>query len=74
MSKNTNCLKGLRCPECNQEDEILVYASMWVSLKDDGTDPYADSTDNWGGADYDNDSDAGCLGCGFEGKLKEFEI
>ena len=30
-SKNTNCLEGVRCPSCGHDDEVLVYASMWVS-------------------------------------------
>lgn len=71
---NVNCLEGLRCPECENEAELVVCARVWVSLTDDGTDPYADSTKNCGGTDYDDDSDARCPDCGYTGKLKDFKI
>jgi Zn ribbon nucleic-acid-binding protein len=69
---NINCLKGMRCPSCKNQDEILVRARMWVSLNDDGTDPYADSTSMCGDVDYDNDADARCPECGHEGALREW--
>lgn len=71
--KNENCLKGKRCPGCGYEDEVNVYASMWVSVKDDGTDPFADSVDNHGGTDFDENSDAECPECGHEGKFGEWD-
>jgi len=71
---NTNCLEGKRCPKCGHEDEILVYASMWVSLQDDGTDPFADSTKHCRGVEYDDYSGARCPKCGYEGTLDKWEI
>ena len=70
---NTNCLVGMRCPKCGCEDEILVRAEMWVSLQDDGTDPFSDSLKMLGDVAYDGDSDAACPECGHEGKLGEWE-
>lgn len=74
MSKNINCLEGLACPKCGQDDELLVVAKMWVSLRDDGTDPFADSTKMCGDVEYDNDSSAQCPECGFHGELRDFMV
>jgi len=74
VSKNTNCLKGLRCSKCKQDDEILVWAEMCVSLTDMGADPYADSTKNLGGVAWNETSTARCPGCGFEGTMRDFVI
>jgi hypothetical protein len=70
---NTNCLEGMSCPVCGQEEEILVRARMWVSLRDDGTDAYADSLDMRGEVEYDDESDAACTACRFEATLAAFE-
>lgn len=64
----------MRCPKCGHEDEIIVYASMWVSLTDDGTDPFADSTNDRDGVEYDDDSAAECPECEHAGKLKEWKV
>lgn len=69
---NTNCLEGLACPCCAQEDEVLVYARVWVALRDDGTDPFADSLKNRGDTDYDDGSAAECPCCGYIGKMNNF--
>jgi len=71
---NMNCLEGIKCPGCGQTDEFLVYASMWVSLTDDGTDPHADSVDNMGGTEYDENSPTRCPKCDYEGELGEFDL
>jgi rubrerythrin len=71
---NVNCLENMRCPKCGEEDEILVYASMWVSLTDDGTDPYADSTRNMGGVEWEDKSPAHCPSCGHDGILANWEV
>jgi hypothetical protein len=71
---NTNCLEGKRCPNCKQEDEILILTPMWVSLRDDGTDPFADSLKNKGDVEYDENTLAGCPECHFLGTIKDFNI
>lgn len=71
---NTNCLEGLKCPECGYEDEILVYAEMWVSLTDDGTDSFADSLKHRSDVAYDENRDAECPNCQHVGRLKEWRI
>jgi Zn ribbon nucleic-acid-binding protein len=71
---NVNCLENKRCPKCGHPDEIVVYASMWVSVQDDGTDPFADSTKICGGVDYDETSSAKCPECSYEGKLGDWTV
>ena len=71
---NINCLEGKKCPKCGHEEEIVVCVSMWVSLRDDGTDPFADSTKHCVDVEYDDDSDARCPECDHCGKLKEWDV
>ena len=71
---NSNCLEGNACPQCGHDQEVLINACMWVSVVDDGTDPYADSVDNLGGVEYDDNSDAICPRCGYNGKLAEWTV
>jgi len=70
---NINCLAGMRCPKCKHADEVLVLAKMWVSLTDDGTDPYADSTKACGDVDYGDASEAKCPECGHEGLMCDWQ-
>jgi len=72
-SKNTNCLAGLRCPKCLQEDKILLQALCWVAVTDDGTDPYDDEL-KMGEVNWDDDSPAICPECNFAGSLLSFRI
>lgn len=69
---NTNCLEDKRCPECKQEEEILLFTPIWISLKDEGTDPFADSLKGLGDTEFDNSTTARCPSCGFEGTLLNF--
>ena len=71
---NTNCMAGLRCPECGGDDSLLVQALLWVELTDDGTDPFADSTRGRGEVAFDGNNYAACPACGFEAKLRRFHI
>lgn len=54
---NTNCLEGIRCPKCGQEDEFLIYASSWFQFTDDGTGDFGD-------VEYDNTAPIECRDCG----------
>jgi ribosomal protein S27AE len=70
---NVNCLENMRCPKCGYDGEIVVFASRWVSLTDDGTDPYADSVRNMGGVEWEDKSPARCPSCGHDGILANWE-
>lgn len=71
---NKNCLEGKACPKCGYADEVLVYASQWVSLTDDGTDSMADSVKGIAGDNYDGDSGARCPQCGKTGVFDEWDV
>lgn len=70
---NTNCLEGMKCPECEQADKILILAQVWVAMTDDGNDPNDDSL-GIGDIGYDNDSCAECPECGYCGRLVDFVV
>ena len=63
---NTNCLEGLKCPECGNEDRLLIDAWVSVSVTDDGSEPMGDHY-------WDRKSFAMCPDCDFEGELRDFE-
>lgn len=62
---NTNCLEGIRCPECGQEDQFKITALITCEVTDDGSEPVGDH-------DWDDESNTHCPGCGFAGKLRYF--
>lgn len=66
-SKNTNCLEGLRCPQCKQEGALQIEGTALFLVSDDGTDAHSDI--EWG-----NKSFARCPACDHKGKLGEFYI
>lgn len=70
---NTNCLAGMRCPKCGQEDQINVAAKIWTSVIDNGTDDDLQDDHN---VEYDEDSEAACPDpeCGFTGTWGDFQI
>jgi len=72
--RNVNCLQGLRCPRCGQQDELLVWAKVCVSLTDDGTDPFADSLKMHGDVEYDNSSTTQCPDCDYQDTMLSFMI
>lgn len=38
---NTNCLRGMRCPECKQEDRLKIVARVVCDVTDNGSDANA---------------------------------
>jgi len=37
---NTNCLEGLACPKCKQEDTLRIVGEAVFEVTDDGTYDY----------------------------------
>ena len=62
---NENCLVGVHCPRCGQEDRFKIAAVITCLVTDDGSDPVGDH-------DWDDNSSTQCPECGFSGTLKEF--
>jgi Zn ribbon nucleic-acid-binding protein len=65
VSKNTNCLEGIRCPKCGQDDSLRIAGSSIFTVVDDGTEDHGD-------VEWDEDSWALCPACEYEGKLGMF--
>jgi hypothetical protein len=62
---NTNCLQGISCPNCVQEDRFRIAAVISCLVTDGGSEPVGDH-------EWDGDSATHCPECGFNGKLKDF--
>ena len=67
MVENDNCLAGLRCPDCLQEERLDIEGSSVFKVFDDGTDGHSD-------VEWDDDSFVHCPECGHDGTLAEFRI
>jgi len=67
-SKNTNCLEGVKCPKCGQEDLFKIEASVIVEVSDDGTE------DQGGDYEWDQAAFCQCCDCDHAGKLADFTI
>lgn len=64
---NTNCLAGLKCPKCGQEDMLKITGVTTFEVTDDGTGDHDD-------VEWDDDSPCSCPGCEYTGKLRDFEV
>lgn len=63
---NTNCLKGLQCPNCGSLGPFRIAAKSWFMVYDSGTD-------NHGDVEWDNNSAVICRACDHEGTIKSFD-
>lgn len=70
--KNHNCLADMICPECGNENELIVEAKTFVSLTDDGTDAHADSLRHFEGPEWGENSVAVCPQCDFSSTVGDF--
>lgn len=50
---NTNCLEGIRCPKCGNEDCIKIVALIPCFVTDEGSEAVGDH-------EWDDDSHAHC--------------
>jgi hypothetical protein len=64
---NTNCLEGIKCPACGNEELFRIAATSMFTVTDDGTDDYAD-------VQWDDDSYAECAECLRHGAVKDFKV
>ena len=64
---NENCLRGIRCPRCGNEDRLFIAATVLADVTDDGAD-IARHTD----MEWNDDSSARCPDCGEAGVLGGF--
>ena len=70
ISKNTNCLEGIRCPRCKQQDLFYINARVEVDVTDNGTG------DERGEYFWDDQSPCRCADdtCDRRGVLGDFRI
>ena len=61
---NTNCLEGMKCPECCWDESFMIAATTMAEVTDQGVEDYE-------GMEWDNDSYAECPNCDWSGKVKE---
>ena len=64
---NENCLEGIRCPGCGNEERLFITATIRADVTDDGAEP-ADGC----GMHWDDASLAICPECDRDGPLGEF--
>jgi hypothetical protein len=64
---NENCLEGIKCPQCGNEDRMLIVTTALADVTDDGAD-IADGSD----MHWDDASLTRCPECDRDGPLKEF--
>lgn len=62
---NENCLEGIRCPKCRNEDVFHIVCTTYAVVKDDGAEAFGDM-------EWDDESRATCAECHQTGPLKEF--
>jgi len=64
---NTNCLAGMRCPECKSEEPFLIETKAIMTVYDSGTESLGDT-------EWDEDSYCECVKCRYSGKVFQFQI
>lgn len=65
MTKNENCLAGVRCPKCGYAEQFRIVATCWAEVLDDGV--VGAHEYEWG-----EDSWCECQGCLYAAKYIEF--
>ena len=68
MTVNTNCLQGMRCPKCGQNNCFIITATRHcqIHLYEDGTD---EST--YGSVEWEDNAPASCAECDWAGEAKD---
>ncbi|MBA4068171.1 MAG: hypothetical protein C0501_31620 [Isosphaera sp.] len=64
---NENCLDGLRCPRCGNEDRLYIVTTVLADVTDNGADVARGSEWQW-----DDASMTRCPDCDRDGPLNEF--
>jgi hypothetical protein len=64
---NTNCLEGVKCPQCGNEDEFRIAVTTMATVTDDGGEV------EHGDMKWDDTSYAECTSCDKYGTLSDFK-
>ncbi|HFI9381037.1 TPA: hypothetical protein ACGSTL_001191 [Vibrio parahaemolyticus] len=71
MSIPSNTLLGHQCPECGQQEELIMRVEANTYMDDEGTDFYADKVKT-SGIEWNVGHHCQCPQCGFRGKVFQF--
>jgi hypothetical protein len=63
---NVNCLEGIRCPGCGNEDAFYIESTAVMYVTDDGIESRGDTS-------WNDDGHTECAQCERSGKLAEFK-
>ena len=63
--RNTNCLEGLACPQCGNDERLFIVGMSVFEVVDDGTLEHES-------VEWDDSSHTRCPQCNHEGNLCEF--
>jgi hypothetical protein len=64
---NTDCLEGIRCPDCGNEEAFYIETSAVMYVTDDGAESRGDTS-------WNDDSHTQCAQCELSGKLATFRV
>ena len=65
-SRNVNCLAGIKCPDCGNEDEFHIEVTVHTKFQDDGSLHEGDS-------DWSAMSKIDCPKCNLWGRVWQFQ-
>ena len=63
---NTNCLTGIKCPQCSSEGPFIIEVTQQVLMHDEGAE------DVQGVIHWDGDSYMRCDSCGYDNPAASF--
>jgi hypothetical protein len=66
---NDNCLEGIKCPRCGNEERLLIVATILADVTDGGADVADGSDMHW-----DDASMTRCPECDADGPLRRFQV
>lgn len=66
---NKNCLVGMKCPKCGDEDQFRIEATAMFNVTDDGTEHSGEGAVQWDDGNY-----CECHACSHYGTVKDFKV
>jgi len=62
---NHNCLEGIACPRCGNDERVIIAVETLATVTDDGAETFGDM-------EWDDDSFTRCPECDYWGRLAKF--
>lgn len=67
MAKNSNCLEGMKCPECDSLGPFIFVSECVATWHDEGILESVDFS-------YVDNKTGACEACDYHGLVRDFEI